>query len=39
MDNLTHSLVGLLLSRAAMPRALPRKVWLGVAAANARTST
>ncbi|MBI1358239.1 MAG: hypothetical protein GC160_28220 [Acidobacteria bacterium] len=35
MDNLTHSLVGLLLARVAMPANLPRRQWLGVVAANA----
>jgi inner membrane protein len=35
MDNLTHSLTGVLLARVAMPRHLPRRFWLGVAAANA----
>ena len=35
MDNITHSLVGVLLARTAMPRNLPRRFWLGATAANA----
>lgn len=34
MDNLTHSLLGVLLGRVGMPRDLPRRMWIGVAAAN-----
>ena len=35
MDNLAHSLVGLLLARVGIPRDLPRRAWIGVVAANA----
>ena len=35
MDNLTHSLLGLLFARVAIRRDLPRRNWLGVVAANA----
>lgn len=35
MDNVTHSLTGLALSRAGLQRFCPRAVWLLVLAANA----
>lgn len=35
MDNLTHSLIGVLFARIGMPRELPRRCWVGAVAANA----
>src|SRR5687767_1942277 len=35
MDNLTHSLTGLMLSRAGLNKAVPRASWLLLMAANA----